>query len=81
MRLWKGNKIDAEWVMSNDDIAAGFLKSKWAQNFELGWPLDRALRAYITDGEPTGLDSVFEDGDLDYDVVYELVLGKESSRG
>jgi len=68
MRLWRDNSIDGEWELPEDEIARQFLASGWA---EITWPLDRALRAFMTD--KAGLSSVWEDIAA-YDRVFDIVM-------
>jgi hypothetical protein len=59
VKLWKDNRVDAEYEMDPADVAAGFLASRWAG---VRWPLERRLRAYMTAKEADGgLSSVWED--------------------
>lgn len=32
MKMWKGNKTDREWELSNEEIAKRFLASEYAEN-------------------------------------------------
>ncbi len=70
MRLWRDNSIDGEWDLPEEEIARRFLASDWA---DVAWPLDRALRAFMTDKGKGGLSSVWEDGAA-YDRVFDIVL-------
>ena len=75
MKLWKDNKIDEEFNLSNPQIAEGFLKSKWCRQPE-HWPLERRLLVFIAAPEiDGGLSSVFEPKDgKDLDDICSRVL-------
>lgn len=68
MKLWKNNRLDSEYEMSEEDIARGFLASSYA---EIPWPLDRKLRLFMASKD--GLSSVWVDDDA-YNTVAELVI-------
>ena len=73
MKMWKENKLDQEWEMDNDDIAIKFWLSKpYRELVASCWPLDRAIRAFLTDPKD-GLNSVFDEKEYEelYDVVRE----------
>jgi hypothetical protein len=70
VKLWRDNKVSQEWERSEEDIAAGFHASPWADH---PWPLDRKLRAYLTAPEAEGgLQSIWVDDEA-YDRIAELV--------
>lgn len=51
IKLWRDNRIDGEWEISLDDLAAQFAGSRWA-GYE--WPLERSVRAPLkVPGRPT----------------------------
>jgi len=84
VKLWKDNRIDGEWELSEQEVADRFLASRWAQeSWAQGWPLDRALRAFLTAGpEDEGLASVWDEGEggtTDYDRVFDLVLAQPAA--
>ena len=55
MKLWKGNRVDAEYELSNKEIAEMFLKSKFAQVSDY---TDRGFLDFLT--SPDGLNSTWE---------------------
>lgn len=69
MKLWKDNRIDQEWELVEEEIADRFLASKWADAEAWPWPLDRRLRAFMTEKDD-GLSSVWTD-----EAAYERVVG------
>jgi hypothetical protein len=71
VRLWKHNKIAGEFEMPEGEIAERFLASDYAA---YPWRTDRALAAFITDHEPHGLSSVWEDSDPAFYAVIDLIL-------
>jgi len=71
MKLWRENRLDQEWELSEDEILARFIKSEHFNYYQKGWTLDRALRAFITALESEGgLNSVFEEDE------YNILLDK-----
>jgi hypothetical protein len=74
VKLWKDNRLDGAYELAEQEIADRFLASQFGNPDECPWPLDRALRAFITEHEPDGLSSVFENDDPGYDRVVHLVL-------
>jgi hypothetical protein len=72
MKLWRNNRRSGEWELSNEDIAARFLASKFGDFDEYPWRVDHALPVFI--GDPEGLSSSFEPDDPDYDRVIDLIL-------
>jgi hypothetical protein len=70
--LYRANQRDGAYVPSGTQIAQGLVASRFYPTFQAGWPLDRALRAFITAPKPDGLNSTFEqDG---YPAVFDVVL-------
>jgi len=55
VKLWKGNRVDAEYELSNKEVAEKFLKSKFAQKSDF---TDRCFLDFLT--SPDGLDSTWE---------------------
>lgn len=47
MKLWKDNRIAGQWELTTDEIAERFLKTESAMKMLDGWPLRRALLAFI----------------------------------
>lgn len=62
MKLWKNNRLDKEWELSNEEILQKFKQSKF-HKIE-SWPWDRCLIAFITDPKD-GLASVFDSDDFE----------------
>jgi len=79
MKLWKDNRVANEWEMPDQDIVVRFLASKYNDTTAYPWPVDRALRIFISDNEPEGLQSVWDEGDPAYDRVLELVTAARRS--
>ena len=46
--LYRSNRRDGAYVRSGAQIAKAFVNSRFYSTFQAGWPLDRALRAFIT---------------------------------
>ncbi len=72
LRLYRSNRRDGAYVRSGAQIAAAFVDSRFYRTFQAGWPLDRALRAFITAPKPDGLNSTFEEDG--YPAVFDAVL-------
>lgn len=70
--LYRSNRRDGAYVRSGAQIAEVFVDSRFYRTFQAGWPLDRALRAFITAPEPDGLNSTFEEDG--YPPVFDVVL-------
>jgi hypothetical protein len=70
--LYRSNRRDGAYVRSGAQIAEAFIASRFYTTFRAGWPLDRALRAFITAPEPGGLNSTFEEDG--YPAVFDVVL-------
>lgn len=78
MKLWRNNKIDQEWELSEEEIAKRFLASKFVY---YNWPLDRNLRAFMTTPHHEGgLGSVWEDNDPAFVTVVRLVMELERTK-
>lgn len=59
MKFWKNNRLDAEFDLPEAEVARLFAESPWADH---PWPLDRRLRAFLTDpGGPVS--AMWEDQD------------------
>lgn len=80
MKMWKDNKRDGEWEMSDGEIVRRFLASKYGDLDQYPVGADRALRAFLTDHEPDGLSSVWEPGDSAYGRIVDLVLDARRSQ-
>lgn len=70
--LYRCNRRDGAYVRSGAQIAEAFVDSRFYRTFQAGWPLDRALRAFITAPEADGLNSTFEEDG--YAAVFDVVL-------
>src|SRR6266567_2578324 len=70
--LYRSNRRDGAYVRSGAQIAEAFVNSPFYRTFQAGWPLDRALRAFITAPEPDGLNSTFEEDG--YPAVFDAIL-------
>jgi hypothetical protein len=74
MKFWKGNRLDAKFDMPVQAMAEQFV-SAIARDEDLKlkaeyWPLDRALRGWLT--SPGGFNVSWEDHD-DYEDLIEAV--------
>jgi|SRR6266540_6452956 hypothetical protein len=81
--LYRSNRRDGAYVRSGAQIAKAFVNSRFYSTFQAGWPLDRALRAFITAREPDGLNSTFEEDGYPtvFDVVLDHIRSLDDSRG
>lgn len=57
MKMWRENRRDGEWELSNQEIAEQFIKSKF-YNLEYNLSFDRQLVNFICDEQ--GLNSVWD---------------------
>lgn len=57
--LWRDNRLEGQWSITLEDLAAQFAVSCWA-NYE--WPLDRSVATFI--GDRDGLSSVIDQSDF-----------------
>ena len=64
MKLWKENRIDKEWELSNEQIIAQFKDSYHWKNKDNYRSYDTAFRCFITDNKNNGLNSVFEENEI-----------------
>jgi hypothetical protein len=63
MRFWRGNRVDGLFTMGRRAIAAQFWASPEAATVLAGhFPLERALRAYLTN--PDGFNAVWAEPDF-----------------
>ena len=67
MKLWKENRIDKEWELSNKEIADRFLRSKYSLR---PFHTERALVDFITAKD--GLNSIW-----DWDKTKGSVMGSK----
>lgn len=80
MKFWRGNKIDAEYELSVEEVARKFLNSKYStanpQHDEIieFLPLERRLRNFMT--APDGLNSTWDNED-DFDQVWDIACSDE----
>ena len=73
LALWRHNRLDQPYTLTGEQLARAFAVSRFHQMFADGWPLDRALRGFLTAGESDGgLASTFDEAD--YPAVLEAVL-------
>lgn len=64
--LWRDNKIDAEWKCELETIVTKFLQYNSRHQLDEHWPLERIIRAFLTDKETDGgLQSVFDESDYE----------------
>ena len=64
MKLWKENKLNQGWELSNEEIIKRFMNSKFKEHETCGiFYLDVRLRYFITDKE--GLNSSFDEKEFD----------------
>jgi hypothetical protein len=63
MKFWRGNRVDAEFDRPIDQVAVQFWNSPEGSSQLCGstWPLERSLRAFLTD--PQGFNAVWDDED------------------
>ena len=59
MKLYKGNRTDGAYDASPELVAREFWLSPWGLADYAGWPLERRIRAFVSD--PAGLDSTSDD--------------------
>ena len=72
IRLWKDNKLNQEHEISINDLVTKFWEYEDRHDLVGSWPLERCIRAFITDKESEGgLQSVFDE--QDYEDIYEAV--------
>ena len=70
MDLWKDNMVANKWSMETAEIARRFIEYDDRHKLSNGWPLDRCVRAFLTDKEDDGgLQSVFDESE--YEEVFE----------
>jgi hypothetical protein len=70
--LWKGNKRSQEWTIEVEELAKKFWAWNAKERITDTWPLDRCIRAFITDAEKeNGLQSVFNEDQ--YNEIYSTV--------
>lgn len=73
LALWRHNRLDQPYTLTGEQLARQFAASRFHQLFVDGWPLDRALRGFLTAGESDGgLASTFDEAG--YPAVLEAVL-------
>lgn len=68
MTFWRNNRLDAQFARPIAEVADQFLASRWAA---VEWPLDRALRAFLSDID--GPVSAVWDSEADYDRLVDLI--------
>lgn len=78
MRLWKGNRLDAEHEMTPEEIVAGFVESEWMERDDLS--VDSRLRMYIATEE--GLNSAWDPAEQmgEYQPVLDLALARDEAK-
>jgi hypothetical protein len=57
--FWKNNRLDAQFEMAAAEVAALFAASAWAGPGH-DWPLDRRLRAFLTETDGS-ISAVWDD--------------------
>jgi len=73
--MWRDNRADQEWSETTDNLAGQFRQSEQMQWWRKGMPLDRCLRAFLTD--PDGpVHSVWSD-DQAYRHLLDTVIEME----
>ena len=73
MKLWKNNRTDQEWELSNEEIARRFWADRAAKGAGEVGHLGKALRCFIVDHEENGgLSSVLDESE--YDALHEVVF-------
>lgn len=78
MRFWRNNRIDGEFEMSIEDVAALFDQSELADFDAHPYSLDRRLRLFLTD--PAGpISAVWTDEDA-YDDLLARVAADQRHR-
>jgi hypothetical protein len=70
MQLWRGNKVSEPFTMTLEELASGYLKSRYAAT---NWPLDRSLALYLAD--PAFINGSWTDQRA-YTALRKLVLEK-----
>lgn len=74
MKLWKENRLDREYSLTQEQIAEQFMKHQLYQDFLAGLRLRRALLGFI--GGP-GLNSAMEDNpEKDLVAIEKIILSK-----
>ena len=68
MRLWKGNKVDQQYEMSDEEIYAAFRASRYFELL-LYYPTRRVLAMFISAPED-GLNSAWEEAEFEQLVRY-----------
>lgn len=48
MKLWKDNRLDQVWELSNEEVIEKFKQSPQYQSFKEGCPLRRAMSSFIS---------------------------------
>jgi len=72
MKFWKNNRLDAEFDLPIEQVAAMFAESTWA---DVPWLIDRRLCAFLTDTDGP-VSAVWDDREA-YDQLVDLVLADE----
>ena len=72
MKLWKENKLNKEYEMSDEEIYSLFLDSRFYQDYlnDRYWRLDEAIRCFISFSD--GLNSAFETNSKDFDELMKF---------
>lgn len=72
IKLWKDNKRAQEWTLEAEELAKRFWEWNAKERITDTWPLDRCIRAFITDSEAEGgLQSVLDEDQ--YNDIYSTV--------
>jgi hypothetical protein len=72
VKFWKNNRIDAEFDLPVEELAAMFLESKWAG---VPWLIDRRVCAFLTDTD--GPVAAVWDDQASYEQLVDLALAAE----
>lgn len=72
IKLWVNNKRELEWFLEAEQLAIRFWEWETKEKVTDSWPLDRCIRAFITDKESEGgLQSVFDEDQ--YNDIYSTI--------
>lgn len=79
MRFWRNNRLDGEFQMSIEDVAALFDRSDLADFDRNPYSLDRRLRFFLTD--PAGpISAVWDEDDGAYEALLVRVAADQRRR-
>lgn len=72
VKLWKFNRLDEEYTLTQREIIDGFLDSEYATRRH--WTLDRRLRAYIAFDLESVLDWESDEGLKEYQILLTFAV-------